>query len=85
MPTNLYVDDFLHRSATHQDAIEIRQDIDALLKHGQMRLKKWRTNSPKLLASIPEDLIETTGTAANSGFPKASDVHWNTKGSLLPR
>ena len=79
--TNFYEDNFLHGSATLQDALEIRQDINALLKHGQMRLRKWTTDSPELLASIPEVLRETEllciGTAADSGCLKALGVHWN--------
>ena len=85
--TNFYVDDFLHGSATLQDAQKVRQDINSLLSHGQMRLRKWRTNSPELLASIPEDLRETEplciSTAANSGCPKALGVHWNTTTDTL--
>ena len=85
--TNFYVDDFLHGSATLQDAQKVRQDINSLLSHGQMRLRKLRTNSPELLASIPEDLRETESlcisTAANSGCPKALGVHWNATTDTL--
>ncbi len=80
------MDDFLHGSSNLQEAQEVRQDINALLQRGQM-LRKWRTNSPELLATIPEDLRETEplriGTNFELGCPKALGLHWNTTTDTL--
>ena len=81
-----YVDDFLHGSNSLQDALAVRKDVNALLLKGQMRLRKWRTNSKELLASIPEELRETESLQLGSGAdgcPKALGVHWQTTSDIF--
>ena len=56
---HLYVDDCIAGAATEEDAIRIRRQLNDLLQHPCMTLRKWRTNSPALLHTIPEDIRET--------------------------
>ena len=56
---HLYVDDCIAGAATEEDAIRIRKQLNDLLQHPCMTLRKWRTNSPALLHTIPEDIRET--------------------------
>ena len=60
--------------------------MNALLLKGQMRLRKWHTNSKELLASIPEELRETEPLQLGSGAdgcPKALGVHWQTTSDIF--
>ena len=46
---HLYVDDCIAGAATEEDAIRIRRQLNDLLQHPCMTLRKWRTNSLALL------------------------------------
>ena len=50
---HLHVDDCIAGAATEEDAICIWRQLNDLLQHPCMTLRKWRTNSPALLHTIP--------------------------------
>ena len=82
VPTKFYVDYFLHGTNSIEEAQAVRKDIKALLAKAQMKLRKWRTNSPELRAIIPSELLETeplyVSSSSISSFPKTLGVHWDT-------
>ena len=51
---NFYVDDLLNCFAKAQQAIDGRQQKTSLLQAGGFHIRKWTTNSPEVLASIPD-------------------------------
>ena len=51
---DFYIDDCSYASNSEQEAIEIRQALTNILAEGSFHIRKWVSNSPKVLASIPE-------------------------------
>ena len=56
--SSFYVDGCLTGAANLQEAGKLREDFNQLLSKSQMILRKWRTNSTELKATIPENLLE---------------------------
>ena len=51
---NFYVDDCLKSALNDDVAIKLAADLPDILQRGGSRLTKWVSNSPKVLASIPQ-------------------------------
>lgn len=51
----IYVDDALLGSNSVENAQQLKDDVVQLLKKGGFELRKWSSNNPLLLQSIPED------------------------------
>ncbi len=82
---NFYVDDFLSGAVDVESADSLRREICDLLSHAGMVLRKWRSNSPALLALIPDDLHDPSSSIPlqdPSLSPKALGVHWVQTDSL---
>ena len=78
---HLYVDDCIAGATTEEDAIRITRQLNDLLQHPCMTLRKWRTNSPALLHTIPEDIRETETVqyfSSPKDHQKALGIHWDT-------
>lgn len=76
-----YVDDCLTGAETIEDAVAIREELNALFSKACMKLRKWRSNFIELLQTIPEELQETSdlSIATSLGdYNKALGLHWNT-------
>lgn len=56
---SLFVDDIVCGSSTLRSARTLQQDIIAILSQGGFQLRKWSSNSPELLKSMPLDHLET--------------------------
>ena len=52
---SMYVDDLLGSVADVPEAVEVRCGVQDLLDRGSLHLRKWRSNSSEVLASIPEE------------------------------
>ncbi|XP_065091192.1 uncharacterized protein LOC135712154 [Ochlerotatus camptorhynchus] len=52
---DFYVDDFLSGADDVESAIHLRQEMSAMLSAAGFPLKKWASNSPEVLADIPEE------------------------------
>jgi hypothetical protein len=65
--SDFYVDDLITGGSTLESIENIRQEVNAILKSGQMELKKWYSNDQQFLSEIPEDdrekLISIEGTS----------------------
>jgi hypothetical protein len=77
---NFYVDDCLKSVADEDEAITLAADLRDILQRGGFRLTKWVSNSPKVVASIPEP--ERAGSVKDvcPGQPtleRALGVQWN--------
>ena len=77
---SFYVDDVLTGADNVKDAIQLRQELNQLLAKGCMILRKWRTNSPELKSSIPEELQDQKALPIQpeeKDYAKALGIHWD--------
>ena len=78
---SFYVDDVLTGAQTVEQAIQLRKELNLLLRKGCMTLRKWRASHPEVLDSIPIDLQESSilsiATSPNC-HAKTLGLHWNT-------
>ena len=84
--TSFYVDDCLTGADTVQEAVSIWQSLNEMLSKGSMNLRKWRSNSPDLKSTIPEELLEKESVkliTAPEACHKALGVHWDTVSDTL--
>lgn len=84
--SELYVDDCITGAETLEEAVDKREQTNGLLRHACMDLRKWRTNDPRLLATIPEDLREKETTqliVSPSDCHKTLGIHWNAASDTL--
>ncbi|XP_065081884.1 uncharacterized protein LOC135704378 [Ochlerotatus camptorhynchus] len=51
---DFYVDDFFSGAQTVTEAIELREQMDAMFNSAGMQLRKWASNYPALLEGVPE-------------------------------
>ncbi|XP_043064077.1 uncharacterized protein LOC122320066 [Drosophila ficusphila] len=51
----IYVDDILSGGHTMDDAEEKRMQVVGAIKSARMELRKWSSNDPRLLASVPQE------------------------------
>ena len=83
---DFYVDDLLTGTNNLDEAIILRSQLNVLLERGGFLLRKWRSNSKDLLATIPEELNEKE-PVTELKFPgdclKALGVHWDTDQDTL--
>lgn len=56
---NIYVDDAFLGCETEDEAIKLQQDVIQLTRKGEFQLRKWLSNSPKLLEAILEKYLGT--------------------------
>ena len=79
--TDFYVDDCLTGADSVSKAISVREKLNFLLGNARMTLRKWRSNSSELLATVPEELREKTDLNINfspAEHGKALGLWWNT-------
>ena len=81
---SFYVDDLLGGADSAVEAVALQKEITSVLTKGGFSLRKFRSNSPTVLASIPPDLIEPMPNKdlidCHSGaYPKALGVRWNSE------
>ncbi|GFW88584.1 integrase catalytic domain-containing protein [Trichonephila clavipes] len=53
---HFYVDDLLSGSATKKGAIQLVSELQEMMKRGGFSLRKWVSNDPDVLTTIPEEL-----------------------------
>jgi len=77
---------FLTGADTVKQAEHFRVSLNNLLSQAGMKLRKWRTNSRKLKATIPKNLLKAESThfiPAPSTCHKALGVDWDTRQNTL--
>ena len=83
---SFYVDDCLTGADDLDVAKQLRSDLNDLLSLSCFNLRKWRSNSPELLAALPPDLKEVDNsnlTVTPSDCPKTLGIHWNSSTDSL--
>lgn len=71
---DFYVDDFLGGAGTEEEALAIQGEITCLLVKGVFNIRKWTSNSQRIIKYIPEKLRETGDWLLN---PEATIKVWN--------
>ena len=51
---DMYIDDITTTCASEEEAIQVRQALTDILAEGSFHIRKWVSNSPKVLQTIPE-------------------------------
>ncbi|XP_062714171.1 uncharacterized protein LOC134290954 [Aedes albopictus] len=74
---DFYVDDYIGGAASVDEAIQLQQNLDTLMKKGGFALRKWCSNRPEVLAGIPADQL---GTNLSISFEISPDEQVKTLG-----
>lgn len=71
-----YVDDFLCTADSHEQAREIQESMTRTLANYGFKLRKWISNSPKVLQVIPIEEQEKTVTLNTDAHSKTLGTIW---------
>ena len=76
---DFYVDDCISGASTVEEATKTKEQLLQLLSSAGMLLRKWRSNSPQFLQTVPTELQETAGLkiADPSASAKALGICWD--------
>ncbi|GFY08355.1 integrase catalytic domain-containing protein [Trichonephila clavipes] len=76
--SHFYVDDLLSGSATKKGAIQLVSDLQEMMKRGGFSLRKWVSNDPDVLATIPEELkaVDSKHTIKDDPPVKILGIAW---------
>ncbi|XP_071051317.1 uncharacterized protein [Onthophagus taurus] len=55
---NIYVDDIVVSSPTIEEALNLQEELIALLKKGKFELRKWASNCPEILNLVSESDVQ---------------------------
>ncbi|XP_062712488.1 uncharacterized protein LOC134289857 [Aedes albopictus] len=80
-----YVDDYIGGADTEEKAIETREELDELLAKGGFQLRKWASNSEKVLEGLDPSRIVTQPTMKfdHEEPIKALGICWEPRTDLL--
>ncbi|GFW09084.1 integrase catalytic domain-containing protein [Trichonephila clavipes] len=76
--SHFYVDDLLSGSATKKGAIQLVSELQEMMKRGGFSLRKWMSNDPDVLATIPEELkaVDSKHTIKDDQPVKILGIVW---------
>lgn len=79
LKTNTYVDDCITGASTEDQALKLQQQLIALLRRGGFELRKWSSNSKRILESLPKDHLESPVFLQAAEQPHYSilGLHWS--------
>ncbi|GFS91597.1 integrase catalytic domain-containing protein [Trichonephila clavipes] len=75
--SHFYIDDLLSGSATKKGAIQLVSELQ-MMKRGEFSLRKWVSNDPDVLATIPEELkaVDSKHTIKDDQPVKILGIAW---------
>ncbi|GFU13553.1 integrase catalytic domain-containing protein [Trichonephila clavipes] len=76
--SHFYVDDLLSGSATKKGDIQLVSELQEMMKRGGFSLRKWVSNDPDVLATIPEELkaVDSKHTIKDDQPVKILRIAW---------
>ena len=80
MEKSFYVDDCLSGAADRELAITLRQQLSDLFSRGGFLLRKWNSNDPSVLQSIPKELRDSSivqTISESNEYTKTLGLEWN--------
>lgn len=77
---DFYVDDLISGGDILETAMESKNELIKALNGGGLSLRKWTSNSPTLLNSLPEEMTEQSlQSFSEDEMNKALGIQWNPK------
>ena len=85
---SFYVDDVLAGADTVEETVQLYSELKELLQRGGFELKKWRSSSTQVLASIPTELRELLPQqeildSHCATYPKTLGITWDCRQDVL--
>jgi len=83
---DLYVDNVVTGAYCVESALQLQQNLIKVLKKGQFELRKWSSNSVKVLDALPKDHQQTQDVAFNGSeieFTKVLGLKWEPNSDVL--
>lgn len=83
---DLYVDDVVTGADCVESALQLQQNLIKILKKGQFELRKWSSNSAKVLDALPKEHRQNQDVAFNGGeieFTKVLGLKWEPNSDVL--
>ncbi|GFX91828.1 integrase catalytic domain-containing protein [Trichonephila clavipes] len=76
--SHFYVDDLLSGSETKKGAIQLVSELQEMMRRGGFSLRKWVSNDPDVLATIPEELkaVDSKHTIKDEQPVKILGIAW---------
>ena len=79
LKNDMYVDDLLTGVDTFVDALALRDEIDSLLKRGNLNLRQWASNDLNLLEGLPSSHVNMKLQSKEDNTIKTLGIHWNSE------
>ncbi|XP_015123393.1 uncharacterized protein LOC107045591 [Diachasma alloeum] len=76
---DIYVDDLLTGTDSFETAMSLHNEIDVLLERGELNLRQWASNGPRLLENLPEGSFNLQLKTDKEATIKTLGVHWNSQ------
>lgn len=71
---DLYVDDICTGASTEEEALVLRDELIGILQSGGYELRKWLSNSPRVLSDLPEEHQQDPHLFENADNPDMLSV-----------
>ncbi|XP_069967556.1 uncharacterized protein [Bactrocera oleae] len=72
-----YVDDYLDSVDSDELAVTRAQDVETVLKHGQLILGKWNSNSTHVLSTITGTTVSASELELDNSTTKVLGLYWD--------
>ncbi|XP_063993672.1 uncharacterized protein LOC135171214 [Diachasmimorpha longicaudata] len=80
---DLYVDDLLTGTQTREEALELRENLNNLVKLGGFNLRQWASNDPSILADLAPDSVNQHLQIGDSTTLKTLGIYWNSAADTI--
>ncbi|XP_055632492.1 uncharacterized protein LOC129772973 [Toxorhynchites rutilus septentrionalis] len=82
---DFYVDDLFSGANSIEEAIELREQLEALLSRGGFQLRKWASNEQAVLEGVAEDnlALKPTVELDDGQCIKTLGLHWEPANDIL--
>ncbi|XP_043473410.1 uncharacterized protein LOC122505692 [Leptopilina heterotoma] len=75
---DIYVDDLQTGTDSFEEAIKLRDDVSELLKKGQLNMRQWASNDPRLLEGLPEGSVNVKLKLSEDSTIKTLGLYWKS-------
>ena len=75
---DFYMDDMLSGASTQEELLYLQAEVSKALSSGGFELRKWATNSPKLIQHFPQIANQTTHLIATDQEVRALGIIWDS-------
>ena len=83
LKSDFYVDDMLTGAFSHEEAIQLRDELIEITRKGCLNLRKWASNEPSLIESLSDCANESHFQLNFDTTTKTLGIHWNPKSDSI--